>query len=200
MNEKKDSNQFLLSELLLVSAANAAKLLSIGRSLFYSMDSSGELGPQSIKFGRRSLWRLDELRAWIYSGCPGRDRWIAMRGKGLKSIGFFPELRLLRQGFNDINKIPLVLRGIEKLQSISPLIVNDISGVYFLCLTSRVMYVGESEGVNNRVRQHIKAGQYDFDSAFYISISGPESARKQIETHYIEKLHPPYNKPVRKKS
>ena len=61
---------------LLVGADDAAKLLGIGRSLFYSLHSSGQLGPLPIRLGRRALWRREELAAWIRAGCPGRTRWV----------------------------------------------------------------------------------------------------------------------------
>lgn len=64
---------------LLVDAPAAARLLGIGKSLFWSMHSSGRLGPLPIRLGRRTLWRKDELTAWIKAGCPARDQWQTMR-------------------------------------------------------------------------------------------------------------------------
>ena len=61
---------------LLMNADQAAALLGIGRTLFYSMHSSGRLGPLPIRFGRRILWRQDELKRWISADCPARCEWI----------------------------------------------------------------------------------------------------------------------------
>ncbi len=61
---------------LLLSAEDAADLLGIGRSHFYALHSSGRLGPQPVRLGRRTLWRADELRAWCEEDCPPRVRWI----------------------------------------------------------------------------------------------------------------------------
>jgi len=60
---------------LLVDAAGAAKLLSISRALYYSMAADGRLGPQSLCFGRRRLWRTDELYSWVRHNCPPRNLW-----------------------------------------------------------------------------------------------------------------------------
>ena len=62
-------------ESLLVSAAEAASLLGIGRSLFYQMHSSGRLGPLPVKLGSRSLWSRVELQLWVENCCPGRAAW-----------------------------------------------------------------------------------------------------------------------------
>ena len=64
---------------LLVSAKEAARLCGVGRSLWYSMHSSGELGPLPIKLGKRTLWRRQELEEWVRVGCPERTRWSAMQ-------------------------------------------------------------------------------------------------------------------------
>ena len=59
-------------ESLLLSAEDSAELLGIGRTLFYSMHSSGRLGPIPIKLGRRVLWNRKELEAWVRAKCPAR--------------------------------------------------------------------------------------------------------------------------------
>ena len=66
-------------EPLLVPASEAARLLSVGRSLFYQMHSKGTLGPMAVRFGRKTLWRVDELRAWTEHSCPGRDEWLRLK-------------------------------------------------------------------------------------------------------------------------
>ncbi|MCX5654217.1 MAG: hypothetical protein NTY65_06175 [Planctomycetota bacterium] len=63
---------------LLVSAATAARLAGIGRTLWLQLHSSGRV-PLPVRLGRRVLWRREELAAWIAAGCPGRDRWQAMK-------------------------------------------------------------------------------------------------------------------------
>jgi excisionase family DNA binding protein len=62
-------------ESLLLSAEDSAELLGIGRTLFYSMHSSGRLGPMPVKLGRRVLWNRKELEAWVRAKCPARKIW-----------------------------------------------------------------------------------------------------------------------------
>ena len=68
---------------LLLSADQAAAFLGIGRSHLYSLHSSGRL-PLPVKLGRRTLWRRDELSAWVAAGCPSRDKWINIREMMMK--------------------------------------------------------------------------------------------------------------------
>ena len=72
---------------LLLSACEAAKLLSISEATFWRWDSSGELGPRGIKKGGRRLWLLSELRDWTEAGLPHRTQWEAMRKAGLRFPG-----------------------------------------------------------------------------------------------------------------
>lgn len=64
---------------LLIGAKEAADLLSISRSLFYEMKSSGQLGPMPISFGKRKLYRVEELKDWVNSGCMPREKWLQSR-------------------------------------------------------------------------------------------------------------------------
>lgn len=61
---------------LLLTTDQAASLLNIGRTLLYSMHTSGQLGPLPIRLGRRTLWRHDELKRWVLAGCPPRIKWM----------------------------------------------------------------------------------------------------------------------------
>ena len=59
---------------LLVDAAEACRLLNIGRSLFFSLKSAGRL-PDPVHLGRAVRWGREELRAWVAAGCPPREVW-----------------------------------------------------------------------------------------------------------------------------
>lgn len=63
-------------EPMLLDAKAAAQFLGIGKTLFYRLSSTGELGPQAVHLGRRSLWRRHELEEWIAAGCPRREVWV----------------------------------------------------------------------------------------------------------------------------
>ncbi len=69
----------VLPEPLLVDAKQAATMLGIGRSHFYSMLSSGQIGPMAHKLGKRSLYSVNELREWVDSGMPPRQKWIEQK-------------------------------------------------------------------------------------------------------------------------
>ena len=74
MSEEKDITTY--PEPLLVDAKQAAAMLGIGRSHFYSMLSSGQIGPMAHKLGKRSLYSVNELREWVDAGIPPRHKWI----------------------------------------------------------------------------------------------------------------------------
>jgi predicted DNA-binding transcriptional regulator AlpA len=61
---------------LLVSAADAAKMIGLSRAMFYSLHSSGALGPLPLAFGRRRLWKRSELERWVDANCPPREEWM----------------------------------------------------------------------------------------------------------------------------
>ena len=65
-------------ETLLISANEAAELLGIGRSLFYSLNSEGKL-PAPKRLGGRVLWSKQELIEWISVDCPNRQKWESLK-------------------------------------------------------------------------------------------------------------------------
>jgi len=67
-------------EPLLLCASDAAKLIGVGRTLFYQMHSTGQLGPMAIQFGKRRLWRVTDLKKWVADNCPSRDDWLKAQG------------------------------------------------------------------------------------------------------------------------
>lgn len=64
-----------MSEPLLISFADAAKLLSISRALLYQMQSDGRLAVKIHKIGRRSLINRQELENWVSHNMPSRSQW-----------------------------------------------------------------------------------------------------------------------------
>lgn len=65
-------------EPILIDAAAAAKLLGIGRTLFYSLHREAKL-PAPVQLGRRVLWNRADLQAWADAGCPTRSEWEQSR-------------------------------------------------------------------------------------------------------------------------
>ena len=67
-----------------------------------------------------------------------------------------------------------------------------ISAVYFLCLENKVVYVGLTKNLGQRISMHLTEKQKMFDQVFYIHT--PVHLLKIIEGHCIDKLKPEYNK------
>lgn len=63
------------------------------------------------------------------------------------------------------------------------------SGVYFLCQSDEVVYVGQSVSVANRVVQHI--GLKEYDRAYCLRV--PRSDLDFVEGEFIRLLKPKYN-------
>jgi hypothetical protein len=64
------------SEPLLVTAKTAAALCGKSLRTWRTWDVLG-LIPRPIRIKRSTLCRLDELKAWVAAGCPGRSEWEA---------------------------------------------------------------------------------------------------------------------------
>lgn len=76
-----DNQQVVTIEPLLVRAEQAAKLLGISRSKFYSMHSAG-LVPMPIRLIDAPRWDVNELKNWIQNRCPSREVWErTMKGR-----------------------------------------------------------------------------------------------------------------------
>jgi excisionase family DNA binding protein len=65
---------------LLIDAAECARLLGIGLSLFYALKSSGRL-PAPVRLGRAVRWNRETLIAWCNSGCLSAERFEALTRK-----------------------------------------------------------------------------------------------------------------------
>ena len=66
---------------LAVGASGAAHLANVSRAHWHRLNATGRT-PASMKLGRRTLWSVDDLRAWIALGAPSRDRFEALRKRG----------------------------------------------------------------------------------------------------------------------
>lgn len=61
---------------LLLTARQAANMCAKSLRTWRSWDSAG-LIPRPVRINRSTLWRSDELRAWVQAGCPRRGEWEA---------------------------------------------------------------------------------------------------------------------------
>jgi len=63
---------------LTVDAPGAAKLIGISQTHFWMQLSGGRI-PAGFRLGRRRLWAVEDLKAWIAAGAPTADKWRAMK-------------------------------------------------------------------------------------------------------------------------
>ncbi len=59
---------------LLVSARIACAMCGKSLRTWRTWDSAGMI-PRPMRIGRSTLWRVDELKAWVAAGCPRRAEW-----------------------------------------------------------------------------------------------------------------------------
>lgn len=67
-----------------VDAAGAAAFCGIKRSAWYKLRTQGRV-PMPITLGRRVVWVIAELHAWLCAGAPPSDRWTLMRDQAMGS-------------------------------------------------------------------------------------------------------------------
>lgn len=66
-------------EKLLLSAAETAQILGMSRSSFYSLLSSGRIGPLAIRLSRSLRWDRREIERWVAGKCVCRDEWLRLQ-------------------------------------------------------------------------------------------------------------------------
>jgi predicted DNA-binding transcriptional regulator AlpA len=63
---------------LLLPAPEASRLCSVSEATWWRLHASAKI-PRPVRLGKRTLWRAEELRAWIAAGIPDRRTWEAMQ-------------------------------------------------------------------------------------------------------------------------
>jgi predicted DNA-binding transcriptional regulator AlpA len=68
-------------EPICLDAAASARLIGVSRSTFLRMESTGLIGPKSLRLSRRRVWIKSELVSWIEDGrgCSRRE-WLDKKG------------------------------------------------------------------------------------------------------------------------
>lgn len=64
---------------LLASAEHSARMCGRSRASWWRDHAAGRV-PAPVKIGGATLWRVEELRAWIAAGCPTRKVWQQLQG------------------------------------------------------------------------------------------------------------------------
>ena len=78
VTESAASKASAMSPPLLLSARAAAALCRKSLRTWRTWDAAG-LIPRPLRIARSTLWRADELRAWVAKGCPCRQEWERRR-------------------------------------------------------------------------------------------------------------------------
>ena len=60
-----------------------SRLLCMSMRTFYKLLTMGAV-PKPLTFGRAHRWALEEILAWVDSGCPPADRWKQIRQTALR--------------------------------------------------------------------------------------------------------------------
>ena len=63
----------------LLTVEQTCHFLNIGKTLFYSLQSSEQFGPLPIRLGRKVLYCKGELENYIVAGMPPRRVWQSIK-------------------------------------------------------------------------------------------------------------------------
>ena len=75
----KTTSPLIVSDLLALTAKDAAALLDISRAQLWKLHASGKI-PLPVYLGTKApRWRADELREWLAAGAPDRLTWQKMQ-------------------------------------------------------------------------------------------------------------------------
>lgn len=88
------------------------------------------------------------------------------------------------------DNIPIEISRIEELFKLPETLFNSGTCIYFLCNHNKVVYVGQSENVHQRLIEHMRTKI--FDAVFYLRV--PANKMNKIESALISYLKPEYNK------
>ena len=69
-----------LDDRLAIDAEELAAALGVSERSVWTMNSAGEL-PEPFKAGKRTLWDVSDLRAWMRSNRPDREEWERIKRK-----------------------------------------------------------------------------------------------------------------------
>jgi hypothetical protein len=96
------------------------------------------------------------------------------------------------QGDGKVKPMPSTLKGgVAARRGQDPSTVQPLIGVYLLMLESKIVYIGSSLNMPNRVAEHRTNGR-PFDDVFYIATHSDQ--RLALERTLIRAINPPQNR------
>ena len=117
------------------------------------------------------------------------EEWFSKNMISARSGTAMPEkVDLLEYVSLDGSKLPGCLRNVNGLVNLQ---CSRLTGIYFLCRMTTVVYVGKSSNVISRITTHRAEGTKQFDDIFVLPL--PESELAAMEAHYVRLIKPEYN-------
>ena len=95
-------------------------------------------------------------------------------------------------GLESITKIPKELTLTPNLKEFKTASLVQVPCVYFLCKNQKIVYIGQTINIQNRIAAHITDSQKQFDSVFYIHVH--KDCLLDVEMSLIRYIRPTYNK------
>lgn len=130
-----------------------------------------------------SIWfSQQELNKWF-------DENLVMQREGLFTSTY--EFFYFERQSPNICEVPEELSSVQNLYQLPLDHIKSPPGIYFLCKSKKIQYIGQSTNVASRVSDHVGLGLKEFDSVFYITC--PTSQLDELETAAIRYFHPPLN-------
>ena len=69
------------SDRLLLTVREVAALLGVSPRQIWKLNSTGRI-PAPLRLSRSVRWSAETISAWVRLGCPSRDRFEAVSGRG----------------------------------------------------------------------------------------------------------------------
>ncbi len=154
-----------------ITAEALSDLANTGYAPHYRV---GELSEPLFKFAEIKQWVTKHLLVRSHASRLPHIVQVVSGGSPVKNLGSVPPSIRLIPGLMDIT-------AASRLSS----------GIYFMCLGDRVVYVGRSTSVGSRIGQHVIEARKVFDTILHLP--WPADSLAQIEAELIRALKPEYN-------
>lgn len=86
-NRTNASASLILPTRVMLDAKAVAQMFAVSLRTVRHWDAAGMM-PEPVRIGSAVRWRADEISAWSEAGCPGREKWSALRKSRKLKIRF----------------------------------------------------------------------------------------------------------------
>lgn len=134
------------------------------------------------------MFNIDELKEWFYKF---NSQYVDANDLPECEINV---LLTIDQdtALESIDKIPKELSLTPNLQEFKTASIVAVPCVYFLCRDKKIVYIGQTINIQNRINQHLCDNEKQFDSVFFIHVH--QNQLLKVEASLIRYLRPPLNK------